>query len=103
MDPFMKTRALTCSILLKVLISLKKLTLLEVISTNRGGFLLTTHYNIKNDKVKRYRVKGLVDGVMDYTLVEAESGDVPHEAVAIAESLGIDSQWIECTKKNLNN
>ena len=77
--------------------------LLEVISTNRGGFLLTTHYNIKNDKVKRYRVKGLVDGVMDYTLVEAESGDVPHEAVAIAEKLGIDKQWIELTRKHLNN
>lgn len=77
--------------------------LLEVISSNRGGFLLTTHYNIKNDKVKRYRVKGLVDGVMDYTLVEAESGDVPHEAVAIAEKLGIDRQWIELTRKHLNN
>jgi hypothetical protein len=59
--------------------------------------------NIKNDKVKRYRVKGLVDGVMDYTLVEAESGDVPHEAVAIAEKLGIDKQWIELTRKHLNN
>ncbi len=77
--------------------------LLEVISENRAGFLLTTHYNIKNDKVKRYRVRGLVDGVMDYTLVEAESGDVPHEAVAIAEKLGIDKDWIDLTRKHLNN
>ncbi len=77
--------------------------LLEVISGNRAGFLLTTHYNIKNDKVKRYRVRGLVDGVMDYTLVEAESGDVPHEAVAIAEKLGIDKDWIDLTRKHLNN
>ena len=77
--------------------------LLEVLPSNAGGLVLTTHYNIKNDKVKRYRVKGLVDGVMDYTLVEAECGDVPHEAVAIAEKLGIDREWIELTRKHLNN
>lgn len=77
--------------------------LLEVIGRGKGGFVLTTHYNIKNYNVKRYRVKGLNDGVMDYTLVEAESGDVPHEAVSIAQSLGIDSEWIELTRKHLNN
>ena len=77
--------------------------LLEVVGDVKGGFVLTTHYNILNDKVKRYRVRGLRDGAMDYTLEETHSGDVPHEAVAIAESLGIDSQWIEFTKKNLNN
>ena len=77
--------------------------LLEVVGSVKGGFVLTTHYNILNDKVKRYRVRGLRNGAMDYTLEETHSGDVPHEAVAIAESLGIDSQWIEFTKKNLNN
>lgn len=77
--------------------------LLEVIGKVRGGFVLTTHYNIENEKVKRYRVKGLRGGVMDYTLEETQSGDVPHEAVAIAESLGIDPQWIEYTKMKLNN
>lgn len=77
--------------------------LLEVVEEVKGGFVLTTHYNIVNDKVKRYRVKGLREGVMDYRLEIAHSGDVPHEAVAIAESLGIDPKWIECTKRNLNN
>ena len=77
--------------------------LLEVIGKVRGGFVLTTHYNIGNESVKRYRVKGLRDGVMDYTLEVTQCGDVPHEAIAIAESLGIDPQWIELTKKNLNN
>lgn len=77
--------------------------LLEVIEDFRGCFVLTTHYNIKNSNVKRYRVKGLRDGVMDYSLEVTHSGDVPHEAVAIAVSLGIDSKWIELTKKNLNN
>ena len=77
--------------------------LLEVVGTAKGGFVLTTHYNILNDKVKRYRVRGLREGAMDYTLEVTHCGDVPHEAVAIAESLGIDPQWIELTKKNLNN
>lgn len=77
--------------------------LLEVIDNVKGGFVLTTHYNITNDKVKRYRVRGLRDGAMDYTLEETHCGDVPHEAVAIAESLGIDTKWIEYTKRNLNN
>lgn len=77
--------------------------LLEVIGNVEGGFVLTTHYNIQNSTVKRYRVKGLRNGIMDYTLERTYCGDVPHEAVAIAESLGIDSRWIEMTKKNLNN
>ncbi len=77
--------------------------LLEVIGHCNGAFILTTHYNIENSDVKRYRVKGLNNGQMDYTLEETHCGDVPHEAIAIAESLGIDSQWIEYTKKNLNN
>jgi len=77
--------------------------LLDVVGDVKGGFVLTTHYNILNDNVKRYRVRGLVDGVMDYTLQRTYCGEVPHEAIAIAESLGIDAQWIECTKKNLNN
>ena len=77
--------------------------LLEVIGKVKGGFVLTTHYNIDNDKVKRYRVKGLRDGVMDYTLEQTQCGDVPQEAIAIAQSLGIDPEWIECTKRNINN
>lgn len=77
--------------------------LLEVIGKVSGGFVLTTHYNIENDKVKRYRVKGLRNGEMDYTLEVTHCGDVPHEAVAIAESLGIDPTWIEYTKRKLNN
>ena len=77
--------------------------LLQVISHNKGGFILTTHYNIKNNTIKRYKVKGLKDGVMDYTLVETHCGDVPHEAIAIAQSLGIDTLWIEYTKSKLNN
>ena len=31
---------------------------------------------------------------MNYQLVETYYGDVPHEAFTIAESLGIDKEWI---------
>ena len=77
--------------------------LLDVLGEIKGGFVLTTHYNILNGNVKRYRVKGLRDNIMDYTLEVTHCGDVPHEEVEIAESLGIDPKWIECTKRNLNN
>lgn len=76
--------------------------LLEVIGKSKGGTVVATHYNIKNDNIKRYRVAGLKDGRMDYRLIETESGDVPHEAVAIAEQLGVNKEWIESTKKYLN-
>lgn len=76
--------------------------LLDVVGCVNGSFVLTTHYNIENDNVKRYKVRGLKNGVMDYTLQETNSGEVPCEAIAIAESLGIDSQWIEKTKTKLN-
>lgn len=77
--------------------------LLQTIDHVKGAFILTTHYNIMNNQVKRYRVKGLHNGVMDYTLQETHCGEVPHEAIAIAESMSIDSLWIENAKKNLNN
>lgn len=77
--------------------------LLQTINNVKGAFILTTHYNIINNHVKRYRVKGMHNGVMDYTLQETHCGEVPHEAIAIAESMGINAEWIENTKKNLNN
>ena len=40
------------------------------------------------------RVKGFENGTMNYELVEVQDGEVPHEALNIAESLGIDAEWI---------
>ena len=31
---------------------------------------------------------------MNYSLIEVHDGEVPHEALNIAEALGIDTQWI---------
>ena len=39
---------------------------------------------------------------MDYQLVEVQDGEVPHEALNIAQSLGIDSEWIDMARKQLN-
>ena len=46
-------------------------------------------------------MKGFVDGKMNYQLVEVKEGEVPHEALNIAESLGIDCEWIEKAREVL--
>ncbi|MCF0165046.1 MAG: hypothetical protein HUJ92_07150 [Bacteroidales bacterium] len=64
--------------------------------------VLTTHYNIKcGAQVAFWRVRGLVEGKMDYELLPTAGHKVPHEALAIAESLKIDSQWINGAKEML--
>lgn len=65
--------------------------------------VVTTHYNIINSTCKRMRVKGLIDGVMDYTLIEDENNEAPTEAINIARSLGADSQWIDEAEKLFND
>jgi hypothetical protein len=46
-------------------------------------------------------VKGFENGTMNYELVEVQDGEVPHEALNIAESLGIDKEWIETAREFL--
>lgn len=58
------------------------------------SMVLTTHYNTGHAACRRYRVRGFENGRMDYRLVETATGEVPHEALNIAASLGIDSRWI---------
>ena len=38
---------------------------------------------------------------MDYRLVEVRDGEVPHEALNIAQNLGIDTEWIETARAML--
>ena len=75
--------------------------LLKVLSGKEMSLVMTTHYDIAPGESRRLRVKGFVNGAMDYSLVEVQDGDVPHEALNIAESLGIDSEWIEQARKEL--
>mgnify|MGYP003485413650 FL=1 len=65
------------------------------------SLIIVTHYNIKTYNNKCLRVKGLENGKMNYELVETHEGEVPHEALNIAESLGVAPQWIQMAKEIL--
>ncbi len=89
-------RALVCS-LLKMIYGKSNLSL-----------VLTTHYNVDNGG-RCWRVKGLVEGAkgisglkMDYSLLQTENNEVPHEAINIATELGISELWLEEAKKYLD-
>ena len=74
--------------------------LLQVLANKDISLVMTTHYDIEPGKARCLRVKGFENGSMDYQLVEVQDGEVPHEALNIAQSLGIDSEWIT-TARNL--
>ena len=78
-------------------------SLVKLLQDRAMSLVIVTHYNIKTYNNKCLRVKGLIDGKMNYELVETHEGEVPHEALNIAETLGIDSQWIEMAKEFYEN
>lgn len=77
--------------------------LVNVLQDKKMGLVIVTHYNINTYANKCLRVRGLENGKMNYELVEAKEGEVPHEALNIAESLGIDAIWIDKAKEIINN
>lgn len=77
--------------------------LLKVINGNNVRLVMTTHYDIEPGNAHCLRVKGLVNGLMDYSLVEVHDGDVPHEALNIAQSLNIDSEWLNEARRLLGD
>ena len=68
--------------------------LLRVLAGRDMSLVMTTHYDIEPGDAHCLRVKGFENGEMDYALVEVQDGEVPHEALNIASSLGIDGEWI---------
>ena len=47
--------------------------------------------------------EGKVKSITQYgAFVEVAGGEVPHEALTIAQSLGIDSEWIDLARKELD-
>ena len=72
--------------------------LLKVLENGNLSLVMTTHYDIEPGKARCLRVKGFENGKMDYQLVEVQDGEVPREALNIAQSLGIDSEWIETAR-----
>ena len=68
--------------------------LLKVLAGGNMSLNMTTHYDIEPGDARCLRVKGFENGSMNYQLAEVRDGEVPHEALNIAQSLGIDSGWI---------
>ena len=73
-------------------------SLVKLLQNKAMSLIIVTHYNIKTYNNKCLRVKGLENGKMNYELVETHEGEVPHEALNIAESLGVAPQWIQMAK-----
>ena len=76
-------------------------SLVKLLQDKAMSLIIVTHYNIKTYNNKCLRVKGLENGKMNYELVETHEGEVPHEALNIAENLGVAPQWIEMAKEIL--
>lgn len=76
-------------------------SLVKLLQNKAMSLIIVTHYNIKTYNNKCLRVKGLENGKMNYELVETHEGEVPHEALNIAESLGVAPQWIQMAKEIL--
>lgn len=75
--------------------------LVDILGRRGVALLLTTHYNIPSGHCTRLRVMGMEDGKMNYRLCPAPDGDVPHEALRVAESLNISPEWTGEAKKLL--
>ena len=76
-------------------------SLVKLLQNKAMSLIIVTHYNIKTYNNKCLRVKGLENCKMNYELVETHEGEVPHEALNIAESLGVAPQWIQMAKEIL--
>ena len=77
--------------------------LLQVLAGRDMSLVMTTHYDIEPGEARCLRVKGFENGEMDYQLVEVHDGEVPHEALNIAQSLGIDAEWIDTARSLIDS
>lgn len=86
--------------------------LLSIFAEKNVKSFITTHYDNIVASCKRLKVKGLLPSIksvdmqsitkcIDYTLVEDKSGEVPLEALHIAELLGVNNDLIDKAKKLL--
>lgn len=89
--------------------------LADIFYQNKIRSVITTHYSGLNSYFRKLRVKGLdkdfgnkvitqknINSYMDYSLIEDNTGEVPHEALRIASLLGIDKEIVEGAKNQLN-
>ncbi len=83
--------------------------LITLLAKHKVRAIVSTHYSgIKSDDICCWRVRGFVEErvslplevnnlncCIDYSLEEDTDGQVPHEAIRIAEIMGIDAELIE--------
>jgi len=87
----------------------------NIFFNNKTTSVITTHYSGLSKQCRKLRVKGLdkeipngvinknnINDYIDYRLVEDETGDVPHEALRIAQMLNINQEIIDCAQDELN-
>ena len=87
----------------------------DIFYQNNIRSVITTHYSGLNSYFRKLRVKGLdkdlgdkiitqknINSYMDYSLVEDNTGEVPHEALRIASLLGINNEIVEGAQNQLN-
>ncbi|MDR1553155.1 MAG: DNA mismatch repair protein MutS [Prevotellaceae bacterium] len=87
--------------------------MLDILCEHNVCSFITTHYDKITSDCRRLRVRGLIatndfinekniEQHIDYSLVEEAQANVPHEAIRIAEILGVNDELIEKAKKYLN-
>lgn len=75
--------------------------LLTLMQQRPVSLVMTTHYDIEPGSAQCLRVRGFDNGAMDYRLVQVHDGDVPHEALRIAQTLDIDPEWLDLARHHL--
>lgn len=89
--------------------------MIELLEKHKVRSLITTHYSGIKKEVKKLRVKGLIlekiseklkindiNDLMDYTLIEDNTTEVPTDGIKIAELIGVDNELIMLSKKYFN-
>lgn len=88
--------------------------LTDILEPATSTTLITTHYGNLGGNYRRLRVRGFVEGMsdlplnpqninrfIDYSLTEDASGEVPHEALRIADILGCDTELLTSAHSHL--
>lgn len=88
---------------------------IDILSRHHIRSLITTHYSGLSVNCRKLRVKGFVEGMdgqvvtrdnignfIDYSLINDDKGNVPHEALQIAEILGVDPELVSLARNNIN-
>lgn len=90
--------------------------MLEFLVKENVRAVITTHYGI-DMPVRKLRVKGFreerctsgkvsvehINDYIDYSLEETTARDVPHEAIRIAEIVGVNDEFLLHIKRHLKN